>query len=151
MTMNVISRNHRQPRLLGMFFVFGVLFCAFLLTPSKALSEVPRGVFCLLPAGQGTGRDPFIYSDPDVDGVSVRQDWADLEPIEGVYDWRFLDQVIAKAAAAGKPVLVRGCTGGGGIALGGNWPAWVMNGVAAEPLSASQEFYNSNDGGSSVT
>ena len=149
--MNVTSKKHRQSRLLGMFFVFGALFCAFLVTPSKALSEVPRGVFCLLPAGQGTGRDPFIYSDPDVDGVSVRQDWADLEPIEGVYDWRFLDDVTARAAAAGKAVLLRVITGGGDVALGGNCPTWVMDAVAAEPLPSSQKFYSFNDDVRSVT
>ena len=149
--MNVTSKKHRQPRLLGMFFVFGALFCAFLLTPSKALSEVPRGVFCLLPAGQGTGQDPFIYSDPDVDGVSVRQDWADLEPIEGVYNWTYLDNVTARAAAAGKAVLLRIITGGGDIALGGNCPTWVMDAVAAEPLPSSQKFFTFTDGGRSVT
>jgi len=147
--MNVTNtKNHR---LFKMYVLLGALFCAFPMTTEKAFSEVPRGVFCLQPVGQGTGSDPIVYSDPDVDGISVRQNWADLEPIEGVYDWRFLDQVIAKAAAAGKPVLLRVCTGGGDIALGGNCPTWVMNAVAAEPLPASQKFYTYNDGGSSVT
>jgi hypothetical protein len=149
--MNVTSMKHRQSRLLGMFFVFGALFCAFLVTPSKALSEVPRGVFCLLPARQGTGRDPFVYSDPDVDGVSVRQDWADLEPIEGVYKWTYLDNVTARAAAAGKAVLLRIITGGGDIALGGNCPIWVMDAVAAQPLPSSQKFFTFTDGRRSVT
>ena len=117
----------------------------------KAFSEVPRGVFCLLPNGQGAGRDPFIYSDPDVDGISVRQDWGDLEPIEGVFDWRYLDYVTAKAAAAGKAVLVRIGTGGGDIALGGSCPTWVMDAVAAEPLPPSQKFYTFNDDERSVT
>jgi beta-galactosidase GanA len=63
-----------------------------------------------------------VYSDVDVDGISVRQRWGDLEPIEGVYDWRYLDNVTARAAAAGKGVLLRIGTGGGDIALGGNCP-----------------------------
>ena len=93
--MNVTNtKNHR---LFKMYVLLGALFCAFPMTTEKAFSEVPRGVFCLQPVGQGTGSDPIVYSDPDVDGISVRQNWADLEPIEGVYDWRFLDQVIGTA------------------------------------------------------
>ena len=117
----------------------------------KAFSEIPRGVFCLQPAGQGNGHDPIVYSDPDVDGISVRQKWSDLEPLEGVYDFRYLDDVIARAGAAGKALLLRIITGGGDIALGGNCPTWVMNAVAAEPLPPSQKFFTFNDGGRSVT
>jgi hypothetical protein len=110
-----------------------------------------RGVFCLLPEGQGTGRDPSVYSNPDVDGISVRQDWGDLEPTEGTFDWSFLDNVIARAAEVRKPVLLRVATGGGDIALGGSCPSWVMDAVAAEPLPDSQKFYTFNDNGRSVT
>src|SRR5438874_11101006 len=150
--MNVINKKkHRRFGPIRMSFLFGALFCAFLTMTEKAFSEVPRGVFCLQPAGQGTGGDAVVYSDPDVDGISVRQNWADLQPTEGIYDWRYLDSVTAKAAAAGKAVLLRVCTGGGDIALGGNCPTWVMNAVAAEPLPASQTFYTYSDGGSSIT
>jgi hypothetical protein len=88
-----------------------------------------------------------------VDGIGMRQMWADLEPAEGVYDWTYLDNVIARAAAAGKAVLLRIGTGGGDIALGGGCPTWVMDAVAAEPLPASQKFYtfNDDDNGRSVT
>ena len=110
-----------------------------------------RGVFCLLPEGHGTGRDPSVYSNPDVDGISVRQDWGDLEPTEGTFDWSFLDNVIARAAEGRKPVLLRVATGGGDIALGGSCPSWVMDAVAAEPLPDSQKFYTFNDNGRSVT
>ncbi len=150
--MNVTdNQKYLGSRLSGMSFLLGALFCAFLTMADKAFSEVPRGVFCLQPEGQGTGRDPYVYSDPDVDGISVRQNWADLEPVEGVYDWRYFDNVIAMAAAAGKAVLLRVCTGGGDIALGGNCPTWVMDAVAAEPRPASQKFYTFHDGQRSVT
>jgi hypothetical protein len=138
-------------RLSAMSFLLGALFCAFLTVPSKAFSEVPRGVFCLQPAGQGTGPDPAVYRNIDVDGVSVRQNWSDLEPTEGVYDWRYLDNVTARVAAAGKAVLLRVITGGGDIVAGGNCPTWVMDAVAAEPLPPSQKFYTFNEDGRSVT
>src|SRR5439155_25862535 len=150
--MNMINKeNHRRSLPFRTALLFGALFCAFLTTPGKAFSQIPRGVFCLQPAGQGTGPDPIVYSDPDVDGISVRQNWADLQPTEGVYDWRYLDNVIARAAAAGKAVLLRVITGGGDIALGGNCPTWVMDAVAAEPLPASQKFFTFNGDGGSVT
>ena len=137
--------------LLRVSVLLGALCWACLAMPEKAFSEVPRGVFCLLGAGEGTGRDSFAYSDPDVDGIGIRQRWADLEPAEGVYDWSYLDNVTARAAAAGKAVLLRVGTGGGDVALGGNCPTWVMNAVAAEPLPLSQKFYTFIDGQRSVT
>ena len=115
------------------------------------ISQIPRGVFCLQPVGQGTGPDPFVYSDPDVDGISVRQNWGDLELAEGIFDWSYLDNVTAMAAAAGKRVLLRIGTGGGDIAHGGSCPTWVMDAVALEPLPPSQKFYAFNDNGRPVT
>jgi hypothetical protein len=51
-TMNVTdNQKYLGSRLSGMSFLLGVLFCAFPMTPEKAFSEVPRGVFCLLPSG----------------------------------------------------------------------------------------------------
>jgi Beta-galactosidase/FG-GAP-like repeat len=150
--MNVIKKKkYHQSRLSGVFFLLAALFCAFLAMTEKAFCQVPRGVFCLLGAGEGTGRDSLVYSDPDVDGIGMRQKWADLEPAEGVYDWTYLDNVIARAAAAGKAVLLRIGTGGGDSALGGSCPTWVMDAVAAEPLPASQKFYTFNNNGRSVT
>ena len=131
--------------------LFGPLFSACLAMTETSFSEVPRGVFCLLPSGEGTGRDPFVYFDPDVDGVSVRQDWADLEPAEDVYDWTYLDDVTARAAAGGKAVCLRVGTGGGDVAFGGSCPSWVMDAVAAEHRPNSQKFYTFNDGQRSVT
>jgi len=92
-----------------------------------------------------------VYSDPDVDGISVRQNWGDLELTEGIFDWSYLDNVTAMAAAAGKKVLLRIGTGGGDIARGGSCPTWVMDAVALEPLPPSQKFYAFNDNGRSVT
>ena len=150
--MNMINKKkQRRSQPFQMSFLLGALFCAFLTNTEKAFSGVPRGVFCLLPKGQGSGHDPFVYSDPDVDGISVRQSWGDLEPVEGAYNWTYLDNVTARAAAAGKAVLLRIGTGGGDIALGGNCPTWVMQAVAAEPIPDSQKFYTFHDSQRSVT
>jgi hypothetical protein len=117
----------------------------------QTLAQVPRGVFCLLPSGQGVGKDPAIYADPSVDGVSVRQSWADLEPSEGVFDFTFLDTVVTMAKVSGKEVLLRIGTSGGNANKGGNTPNWVFNAVNAEPLPASHKFFTWNNNGTACT
>ena len=70
-----------------------------------ASAQVPRGVFSLSPAGVAC--PDAVLSNASVDGVGIRQDWRDLEPTEGVYNWEFLDSQVARVAAAGKKVLLR--------------------------------------------
>jgi hypothetical protein len=65
-----------------------------------------------------------VLNNPDVDGVSIRQGWKNLEPTEGGYNWTYLDSQIASVKAAGKKVLLR-INDGGGAAV----PDWVMSGV----------------------
>ncbi len=55
--------------------------------------------------------------------MSIRQDWRDLEPTEGVFNWNFLDSEVARATAAGKMVLLR-------INTQFAKPEWVTNAVA---------------------
>lgn len=104
--------------LLSLLLGFGLLteICPAALPP-----QIPRGVFSLSPAGNAF-RDA-VASSPNVDGISIRQDWSELEPNEGVYNWTFLDSEVARAAAAGKPVLLR-------INTQAHKPAWVTNAVA---------------------
>ena len=87
-----------------------------------ASAEVPRGVFSLSPAGVAC--QDTVLSNPSVDGVGIRQNWKDLEPTEGVYDWGFLDSQVARAAAAGKKVLLR-------INTQFAKPEWVTNAVTS--------------------
>src|SRR6266446_859967 len=106
--MNVINKKkHRRFGPIRMSFLFGALFCAFLTVTmtGKAFSQVPRGVFCLFPSGKN-GK-PRTFINPDVDGVSVRQDWAALEPSEGTFDWTYLDLMVTQAASGRKSVLLR--------------------------------------------
>ncbi|MEO7723503.1 MAG: beta-galactosidase [Chthoniobacterales bacterium] len=61
-------------------------------------------------------------ANPSVDGIGIRQNWRDLEPTEGAYKWSFLDSEVARAAAAGKMVLLR-------INTQFAKPEWVTNAV----------------------
>ena len=86
------------------------------------LADIPKGVFSLCAAGKSCSDS--VLQNPDVDGISLRQDWSDLEPSEGVFDWSFLDSEVERAAAAGKQVLLRINTQSGK-------PAWVTAAVTA--------------------
>ncbi|MEO6872087.1 MAG: beta-galactosidase [Chthoniobacterales bacterium] len=110
-----------------------VLAATFLAFAHPAPADVPRGVFCLLPAGAKCSQTAL--SNPSVDGISIRQAWSDLEPTEGHYDWTYLDSEVARAAGAGKPVLLR-------ILTQGSKPAWVTNAVTA----AGGTFFSFDDG-----
>ena len=134
------QKMRRQYLLLRLSFSLGVLFCAFLTMTEKAFSEIPRGVFCMLGVGGGVGPGPWVFSNPDVDGVSVREYWSNLEPVEGIYDWTYLDTVIARSAAAGKPVLLR-------IGTQANKPLWVAAAVA----QAGGTFFTFDDDGVQTT
>src|SRR6266850_1995332 len=104
-----------SPRLLVSIAWAGLFACSHL-----ASAEVPRGVFSLSPAGVAC--QDSVLSNPSVDGVGIRQNWKDLEPTEGVYNWSFLDSQVARAAAAGKKVLLR-------INTQFAKPEWVTNAV----------------------
>src|SRR5260370_20626808 len=91
-------------------------------TPTPTAPTVPHGVFNLVPPG--TTIKSATLANPSVDGISIRQAWADLEPSEGVYNWAYLDTEIGLTRSAGKKVLLR-------IEDGSlNIPPWVMNGIA---------------------
>src|SRR5260370_29582949 len=96
--------------------------CSTTPTPTPTRPTVPHGVFSRVPPG-GPIKSATL-ANPSVDGISIRQAWADLEPSEGVYNWAYLDTEIGLARSAGKKGLLR-------IEDGSlNIPPWVMNGIA---------------------
>jgi hypothetical protein len=115
-----------------------LLFAGLLVTPAKTFAQVPRGVFSISGAGQAVG--PTTLANPDVLGISVRQDWADLEPTEGNFGWTFLDSETAKVAAAGKQVLLR-------IGTQSGKPAWVTTAIQ----NAGGQFFTFDDNGVQTT
>jgi PKD repeat protein len=61
---------------------------------------------------------PSVLSNPYVDGIAIRATWKFMEPTDGSYNWSYLDNNIAAAAAAGKKVSLS-------IQTGVDTPAWV--------------------------
>ena len=102
------------------------LYAAFLGVALFALPErsgaqvVPMGVFSI--ANSGKQPQAAVLANPDVDGVTLRQDWASLEPTEGNFDFSFLDTAVASVGAVGKKVLLR-------IGTQSGKPAWVTTAV----------------------
>ena len=91
-------------------------------------------MFALIKGSAPTGSS--VLSNPDVDGISLRTGWEDVNPSEDVYDWHYFDTEIQKATNAGKKVLIRIVEGGTNI------PQWVLDASAAasEPTFS---FYSS--------
>ncbi len=111
-----------------MFALFAILLA------SPAMAKVPQGVFCLLPAGVACSA--AALSNPNVDGIAIRQAWGDLEPSEAHYDFSYLDSEVARTTAAGKKVLLRILTQTGK-------PPWV---TAAITAAGGQFFTFDNNG-----
>jgi hypothetical protein len=128
------TRPFRMPALLG------ALLCAagLLAIPGKAFSQVPRGVFSI--ANFSAEVPGVVLNNPDVDGVSLRQTWASIEPTEGVFDFSYLDSTIAICASHGKQVLLR-------IGTMSGRPAWVDEAVRAN----GGKFFNFIDEGEPTT
>src|SRR5262249_5194847 len=61
-----------------------------------------------------------VLANPDIAIVSIRQEWAEVEPSDGKFDWSYLDGEIERVAKAGKVVLLRVGTGGA------QSPSWVL-------------------------
>jgi Beta-galactosidase len=119
---NVEHRKQAGARPFRMPALLGALLCAagLLAIPGKAFSQVPRGVFAI--ANNMAPVPAVALMNPDVDGISLRQTWATIEPMEGVFDFSYLDSTIAICASHGKQVLLRVSTMSGR-------PAWVDTAV----------------------
>ncbi|HEY2713530.1 MAG TPA: beta-galactosidase [Chthoniobacterales bacterium] len=115
-----------------------LLLASLPIVPTKTQGQIPRGIFSLAASGQVASDNAL--ANPDVVGMSIRQDWAQLEPSEGNFDWSYLDSEVARAAAAGKVVLLR-------IRTQGGKPAWVTTAIQ----NAAGTFFSFDDDGVPTT
>lgn len=115
-----------------------VLACLSLASVEAAVPAVPRGIFSLSPSGKKVSET--VLANPDIIGVSIRQDWAALEPTEGNFDFSFLDSEVARCVGAGKKVMLR-------INTQANKPAWVTAAVQAK----GGKFFTFDDNGVTTT
>lgn len=112
-------RSIRRPVRLSTVALF-VLALTILSGRSMAAPEVPYGVFSI--ANVSKQPQAAVLANPDVDGVTLRQDWSTLEPTEGNFDFSYLDTAVASVAAVDKKVLLR-------IGTQSGKPAWVTSAI----------------------
>jgi hypothetical protein len=127
-------------------------------TPTPVASPtVPCGVFSLLPAGDPPSGSTL--TNPNIDGVSVRYHWSDLEATKGDYNFvGGLDDLIQACADAGKMVCLRAGTGGGDAldtASGsspGNKPHWLIEEIrnSGNPDDQFFQFVDGSDGTATI-
>jgi hypothetical protein len=110
----------------------------FLVESAHGRAQIPQGVFSI--ANLGLPPQDEVLDDPNVDGVTIRQDWAALEPIEGQFDFSYLDTTIASVGAAGKKALIRIMTQSGK-------PKWVTTAVQ----NAGGLFFRFNSNGKNTS
>jgi hypothetical protein len=118
----------------------------FVVLSSHAIAGVPtipKGVFALIKSGAPTGSS--VLSNPDVDGISLREGWDAVNPAEDVYDWSYFDAEIINAQNAGKKVLIRVSDGGKSL------PDWVRAASAASGEPTFSFYETAMQGGGIVT
>ena len=123
-----------QIRTSTLIVLLALVFTGTVATTGRALPLSPAGVFSIPSSGKKI--QDVTLTNPNVDGFALRQSWSDLEKTEGVYDWSYFDGQIARAAGAGKVVLLRVMTMEGR-------PAWVTNAVK----QAGGKFFTWSDNG----
>ncbi len=120
--------------------LLGATALLLLAAPAQAQTpSVPYGIFSI--ANNSKQPQNAVLANPDVDGITIRQPWSEIEPSEGNFDFTYLDAAIANCASYGKPVLLR-------IGTQTAKPEWVNDAVA----TAGGQFFTFTDtGGSQVT
>lgn len=117
------SPRHPVPRQGPRILHAVLLLLALSLVPAEARrgqAQVPEGVFSI--ANKDKQPQDEVLANPNVDGITVRQDWANLEPTEGNFDFSYLDSAVNASSAAGKKILLR-------IGSQVGKPAWVTTAV----------------------
>lgn len=87
--------------------------------PPSVFITVPKGVYGVI-GGRAIVPDSLLVN-PDVEGVVLRDIWPNVEIQEGVYDWSYFDDQIARLSNADKSISLLINSGGQST------PDWVMN------------------------
>ena len=82
-----------------------------------------RGVYALGAVDRPT--PSALLDNPNVDGLTLRHSWDEIEPREGVFVWSELDQEVARARSHGKKIAL-------GITPGIRTPQWVYSAGASQ-------------------
>ena len=107
----------------GLLIILLTALAAFSAPGESVMKTSAKGIFCLLVPD--TVERPFpnlagqpCWTNPYVQGVSLRSNWSTVEPSEGKFDWSFFDEGIALAARHHKNVALY-------VTAGVTTPNWV--------------------------
>jgi transcriptional regulator CtsR len=116
------------PRKFNVRLSLCLIFAGLISIAEAAVPPIPEGIFAL-----GFLQDQ-ILNDTRIVGVTVMDQWGDIEGTQGVYDWSSMDSTLAQAEAHGKKVLLRIVSGGVNV------PDWLL----ANPNVQTFSFIDTN-------
>ena len=90
----------------------------FISVAEATVPPIPKGIVSMPPPG--TNFPTQILNDSRIMGLDVADQWPDVEPTEGVYDWSSLDSEVAQAVAHGKQIIFAITSGGVNV------PDWLL-------------------------
>lgn len=91
----------------------------FIHSAQAADSYLPKGVYALVPSGEAV--DNKILTNPNVAGLQIRLQWADLETADNIFNWTYFGNLIAQAKANNKKISIAVDQGLEGSGL----PSWL--------------------------
>lgn len=97
------------------------------LSDAAKMKELPTGIVRAINFSyRPTLPDDYFEKNPWVQGIVVRERWADLEPTENNLDWIYLNNMIAYGKKVSKPVIFLLLTAGNeGENVKPNIPEWL--------------------------
>ena len=107
----------RKPVLMPVFIaIIGLVLLS--TSIAEAGSAKVKGIYSL--TGMMKAVKSSVFDLHYVEGLSIRAGWKDIEPVEGIYEWDYLDNIIQEAANHDKKVMIR-------ILSGVHTPLWVYD------------------------
>ena len=117
-----------------------VSWCAIVFGANTAQSAPPYPIGVWGQFGVGHDIDPGVVANLGIVGIGISDDWAEVEPSPGVYDWSTLDAKIAEAKAAGFQYLSLAVTDSSS-----QTPQWLLDSLPPDQKVALIDPASSHD------
>src|SRR5439155_24915869 len=117
-----------------------VSWCAIVFGANTAQSAPPYPIGVWGQFGVGHDIDPGVVANMGIVGIGISDDWAEVEPSPGVYDWSTLDAKIAEAKAAGFQYLSLAVTDSSS-----QTPQWLLDSLPPDQKVALIDPASSHD------
>ena len=117
--------NKVLPTIIAILFVcIPCVYCWADEAPKAPLKASPSGIWCLLPSDQVKNpamdrmQNSPTWTNDNIDGIVLRQQWEKLEPKEGEIDFTYFDRGLELAKKHNKRVQIL-------VSAGRHSPSWV--------------------------